>query len=84
MKLKVTDHADPCCGSLLIPVLCWCSYLPFKVDQFRCRADLPRSPPSPTGWTGWIARRYNMFSAFGAIPGPRWRTSLMVRPSRCC
>ena len=54
---------------VLIPVLVLVFYLPFKWTNFA--AALIFAFAAITDWLdGWIARRYNMFSAFGAFLDP--------------
>lgn len=54
---------------VLIPVLVLVFYLPFKWTNFA--AAFVFALASLTDWLdGWIARRYNMFSAFGAFLDP--------------
>lgn len=54
---------------VLIPVLVLVFYLPFKWTNFA--AALVFALASITDWLdGWIARRYDMFSAFGAFLDP--------------
>lgn len=54
---------------VLIPVLVLVFYLPFKWTNFA--AAFVFALASITDWLdGWIARRYNMFSAFGAFLDP--------------